>query len=388
MRHASRRADGFNPAHSGIMNTRAHLANAPRLADILSPERNSFGVLRFAMATLVLVSHSYLYSAGTSAAEPLQPWLGRSLGECAVRVFFILSGVMVAQSFDRSRSIVDFTVARVLRIFPALIVCVLAVAFVLGPFASALPASEYFKSPELYSYAAKTLTLATGSAPLPGVFETNAYANYVNSSLWTLKYEVACYLGLGVLGAAGLFDQKLRWFAVAGLAVVVATVSLSLPVDPGDYGFTQNLRYFVVYFYGGVLAYLLRSYLVIAGVALLPLFLIFVVSVRTPFAEVGAMLFLGYGALWAATKMWGPLRGLCNRTDASFGIYIFAGPVQQTLLWLFPSISPVVLTLAAFAIVLPMAIASWRIIEKPSLRLRPVVTNWLTMRGRSVPMSG
>jgi peptidoglycan/LPS O-acetylase OafA/YrhL len=370
------------------MNIRAHLANSPRLADILSPERNSFGVLRFLMATLVLVSHSYLYSAGTSAAEPLQPWLGRSLGECAVRVFFILSGVMVAQSFDRSRSIVDFTVARALRIFPALIVCVLAVAFVLGPIVSALPVAEYFKSPELYGYAMKTLALTTGSAPLPGVFETNAYADYVNSSLWTLKYEVACYLALGALGVAGLFDRKLRWFAAAGLATIVATVSLTLPANPDDYGFTQNLRYFVVYFYGGVLAYLLRDYLAIAGIAMLPLFLIFVASVRTPFAEVGAMLFLGYGALWLATKTWGPLRGLCNRTDTSFGIYIFAGPVQQTLLWLFPAISPVVLMLTAFAIVLPMAMASWAIVEKPSLRLRPAVTNWLTMRGRTVPVSG
>lgn len=341
------------------------------------------------MATLVLVSHSYLYAAGTSAAEPLQPWLGRSLGECAVRVFFILSGVMVAQSFDRSRSVIDFTVARVLRIFPALIVCVLAVAFVLGPFVSALPVSEYFKSTELYGYAIKTLTLATGSAPLPGVFETNAYAEYVNSSLWTLKYEVACYVALGALGVAGLFDQKLRWFAAAGLALIVATVSLSLPDNPDDYGFTQNLRYFVVYFYGGVLAYLLRSHLVLSWILLLPLSLIFVASVQTPFAEVGAMLFLGYGALWAATKTWGPLRGLCNRTDASFGIYIFAGPVQQTLLWMFPDVSPVVLTFAAFAIVLPLAIASWRFVEKPSLQLRPAVTNWIRTAGRRVlPVAG
>ena len=364
------------------MNVHARLANSPRLTDILSPDRNSFGLLRFAMATLVLVSHSYLYAAGTSAAEPLQPWLGRSLGECAVRVFFILSGVMVAQSFERSRSLVDFTVARVLRIFPALIVCVLVVAFVLGPIVSALPVAEYFKSPQLYSYAVKTLTLATGSAPLPGVFETNAYAGYVNSSLWTLKYEVACYVGLGALGAAGLFDRKLRWFAAAGLAIIVATISLTLPANPDDYGFTQNLRYFIVYFYGGVLAYLLRDYLMITGALLLPLFLLFVASMQTSFAEVGAMLFLGYGALWAATKMWGPLRALCNRTDASFGIYIFAGPVQQTLLWLFPAISPVVLTLTAFAIVLPLAIASWRFVEKPSLQLRSIITNWLRSNGR------
>ena len=74
----------------------------------MSPEANSFGVLRLLMATFVLISHSYLYAAGTDAAEPLQPWLGRSLGEYAVQVFFILSGVLVAQSFDRSRSVLNF----------------------------------------------------------------------------------------------------------------------------------------------------------------------------------------------------------------------------------------------------------------------------------------
>ena len=138
-----------------------------------------------------------------------------------------------------------------------------------------------------------------------------------------------------------------------------------------------------------MLAYLLRDYLRISGALLLPLFLMFVASVQTSFAEVGAMLFLGYGALWAATKTWGPLRGLCNRTDASFGIYIFAGPVQQALLWLFPAISRVVLTLVAFAIVLPLAIASWRFVEKPSLQLRPVVTNWIRTAGRrALPISG
>ena len=76
-------------------------------------------------------------------------------------------------------------------------------------------------------------------------------------------------------------------------------------------------------------------------------------------------------------------------SNASFGIYIFAGPVQQALLWLFPAISPVVLTLVAFAIVLPLAIASWRFVEKPSLQLRPVVTNWIRTTGRRAqPISG
>ena len=139
------------------MNTRAHANSSPRLADILTPEANSFGVLRFLMATLVLISHSYLYCAGTSEAEPLVGWLGRSLGEYAVQVFFILSGVMVAQSFDRSRSVVDFAVARILRIFPALIVCVLITSFLIGPIVSRLAPADYLMNPGLYGYLAKTL---------------------------------------------------------------------------------------------------------------------------------------------------------------------------------------------------------------------------------------
>jgi peptidoglycan/LPS O-acetylase OafA/YrhL len=325
------------------------------------------------MATFVLVSHSYLYAAGASTGEPLQQWLGRSLGEYAVQVFFILSGILVAQSFDRSRSVLDFGTARVLRIFPALIVCVAVTSFVLGPVVSRLSPAEYFSNPELYAYAAKTLTLSTGSASLPGVFETLPFAGYVNSSLWTLKYEVLCYVLLALLGAAGLFEERWRKVAVIGLAVLVATVSLGLPADIETYGFSDNLRYFIVFFFSGVLAYLARRELLIHGAVLIPLCALFITLAKTPFAEISSALFLGYGALWAATKTFGPLRAACNQVDASFGIYIFAGPTQQGLLWLVPGVPPIWLSLLAFAIDLPIALLSWTVIEKPALSLRMVL---------------
>ncbi len=367
---------------------RARFAALPRLGDVLTPDANSFGVLRFAMATFVLISHSYLYSAGTSAAEPLYGWLGRSLGECAVQVFFILSGVMVAQSFDRSRSVVDFAVARGLRIFPALIVVVLLTAFLLGPAVTRLSFADYLSSPGLYAYIAKTLSLTTGAASLPGVFDTVPYAGFVNSSLWTLKYEVLCYCGLALLGAAGLFQPRWQRVAVIGFMVLVATVSLNLPDDPDAFRFFDNMRYFAVFFGTGVLGYLVRRRLVIDGVLLIPLLVLFVVLVRTPFAEVSAALFLGYGSLWAATKTYGPLRALCNRFDTSFGIYIFAGPIQQTLLWLVPAITPAWLALTAFVIVLPIAFLSWIFIEKPAMRLRSTVGALLKKRRAAASLAG
>ena len=368
------------------MNTRANATPSPRLADILTPEANSFGVLRFAMATLVLISHSYLYCAGTSEAEPLVGWLGRSLGECAVQVFFILSGVMVAQSFDRSRSVVDFAVARILRIFPALIVCVLITSFVVGPLVSRLEPTDYFANPGLYGYLAKTLTLSSGSASLPGVFETVPYAGYVNSSLWTLKYEVICYFGLALLGFAGLFQPRWRWPALAGLALLVATVSLSLPTNPDAFAFVDNVRYFTVLFGTGVLGYLVRKDLRINAIVLVPLFVLFVVSVRTPLPRLVRHCSSATAA--AATLTWGPLRPLCNRFDTSFGIYIGAGPIQQTLLWLIPALTPLWLSLLAFAIVLPIAFLSWIGIEKPALRLRRTVVGLLTKRQPAVALPG
>ena len=66
----------------------------PRLGEIMAPEANSFGVLRLAMALLVLISHSYLYTSGSQSGEPLHAWTGHSLGQHAVQVFFILSGIL------------------------------------------------------------------------------------------------------------------------------------------------------------------------------------------------------------------------------------------------------------------------------------------------------
>lgn len=351
--------------------------SSPRLAGMLSPETNSFGVLRFLMATLVLVSHSYLYAYGTSDAEPFQLSLGRSLGECAVQVFFFLSGVMVAQSFDRSRSVVDFAVARILRIFPALIVCVLLTAFVLGPVVTRLPIGEYLTSLGLFAYVAKTLSLSTGAAPLPGVFDTIPFAGYVNSSLWTLKYEVLCYVGLAVLGVAGLFRPRVKSVAAAGVAVLVVTIFLNAPASLNNYGFLDNFRYFVVFFGMGVLAYLVREHLVITPLAIVPLFLFFMLARHSAVAELSAALFLGYTSLWAASLKWGPFREVCNRYDTSFGIYIYAGPIQQALLFAIPGIAPLWLTIVAFAMVLPIALLSWMAIERPALSHRADIARWL-----------
>lgn len=348
-----------------------------RLGDVMAPEANSFGVLRFAMASLVLVSHSFLYSTGMQAQEPLFGVFQRSLGQFAVQGFFILSGLLVAQSFDRSRSLTDFVAGRLLRIFPGLAVCVMACVLIVGPAMTTLPLASYFGDPATYVYVVKTLSLSTGAAPLPGVFESNAYGPYVNSSLWTLKYEVACYLLLGLMGLAGVLRSEDRrgWVALGLLVIMVVSSHTVSGIHEGR--FVDHLTYFVLYFSAGVLAFVVRRDLPLHGFGVIALGGALAAVIGTGFQDFAAALFLGYGALWLATKPLGPMRGLCNRYDTSFGIYIYAGPVQQALLALVPGISIAMLTLSAFAIVFPIALLSWIAIEKPALGLRRALVRWL-----------
>ncbi len=384
--HAMMNLADLRPGQS--INARGRASKAPRLDSILEPRANNFSLLRIVMALAVLVSHGFFLHSGMTSMEPLVAWTGYSLGEHAVQVFFFLSGILVAQSFDRSGGMLDFTAARVLRIFPGLIVCVLIAAFVIGPATTSLPFAVYLTSPDVLKYVMRTASLATGSATLPGVFESAPAAGLVNMSLWTLKYEVVCYAGLALAGCAGFFKTAWRPYAIAALAVFVAVLFIEPAKSIAQYTAVDNMRYFAVFFASGVLAYLLRSVLVIHGGILAVLLTLFVATIGTRFGVLGVAMFLGYATLYVACWPLGALRALSNRYDISFGIYIYACPIQQLLVGHFPEAGAGALILLAIAVTLPVALLSWLLIERPALRARRRVAGartwrWLPLRGFS-----
>jgi peptidoglycan/LPS O-acetylase OafA/YrhL len=347
------------------------------LADMLAPDRNSFAIVRMAMALAVLVSHSYWFAIGTVGSQPLVKWTGHSLGEHAVQVFFLLSGILVAQSLQRSGSIVDYLSARALRIFPALFVCVFLTAFILGPIVTNLGIAEYLKDSRVAGYIVKTLTLSTGSAPLPGVFTNVPLANLVNVSLWTLKFEVLCYITLAGLAIAGLMTERYRAWSAIALALFVSVVFLRQPNAAVPYTAVDNIRYLMVFFFTGVLAFQSRTWLLVHGLMVLPLAAIFVASIGTRFVEISSAVFLGYAMLWISTFSFGPLRAFTNKNDYSYGTYIYAGPIQQMIVHFLPGFAPWVITAFAVGIAVPLAVYSWELIERPALAMRRPIRDWL-----------
>lgn len=352
------------------------------LDDMLVPERNSFGIIRLAMALSVLVSHCFFLATGLSQNEPLV-WTGYTLGDYGVQVFFILSGILVTQSLFKSGDVLDFAIARTLRIFPGLIVCVLVVALILGPLVSNSVLAAYLTSRDLPLYIFKTLLLTTGSAPLPQVFTELPAPNLVNLSLWTLKYEVLCYVGLGFIGITMFVLRQSRVFGFALLAIFLAAIFYERPELGPDNSLTDSIRYFALFFGTGMLAYLCRKHVPITALGLPPLFVFCVAAMGTRWAELGSALFLGYGVLWVASFQFGNVRALTNRFDLSFGTYIYGVPVTQTLLHVWPTIGLPTLIALTTAIVLPIAFLSWVLVEGPALRLRKGWSGWASSRIRS-----
>lgn len=356
--------------------------NAPLLADILEPDRNNFGAVRLVLALAVVVSHSYYLASGIAlASEPVFAITGYSLGQHAVQLFFVLSGLLVAQSLVRN-GLLAYAKARALRIFPGLAVCVLATALIAGPLVSTLAPAAYVTDAGVYRYIVETVLLKTGMAPLPGVFQSNPAAGVVNSSLWTLKYEVVCYVLLGVAGSAAL---RLAITRAAGIAALIGFVWLAA-LDPPDLApgnrLIDQIQYFALFFGTGVLAYAMRHHLrlgaggaAVAAAALLA-------SNGTGAAEFGQALGLGYLMLWAGSMPGGAVRRFTNRNDYSYGVYIYGVPVGQTLLHATPGLSAEALMAATAAVSLACAALSWRYVEKPSLALRHAALPALLKRVR------
>jgi len=127
---------------------------------------NNFTLLRLLAAIGVFVSHTVLITQGREAV-PQFMW---SLGTLSVWVFFAISGFLISASFERRTSLADFAVARCLRIFPALIACVVLTVFVLGPSVTSLGLAGYFDDPQTLRFLIGNISLFGETRDLPGGF--------------------------------------------------------------------------------------------------------------------------------------------------------------------------------------------------------------------------
>ena len=336
---------------------------------------NNFNLIRVIAASLVLVSHAYPISLGPGTIEPLETLLGVTLGTLAVYVFFVISGFLIAQSFDRSSTTLRFLLARALRIFPALILVLLLTALLLGPFYSDLSMSEYFSSPAAPLYVLRNLSLAFLVYELPGVFATNPYGGAINGSLWTLFYEVACYFGVLVAGLAGALRKKWMMGAAlimfAGLYFLTAKNPLEIDLPYRIILLTDLALPFAI----GTAFYVWRATIPLNwAIGFVLAALCWLLADSGIFHEILVVCFC-YWTFLLGYLPGGILRNYNRIGDYSYGIYIYAFPMQQIAAFHFSPMEPVLNMLIAAPATLLFAIFSWHLVEKPALTAKSQIAN-------------
>lgn len=338
----------------------------PSVQACLDRKQDNFLLLRFIAAAMVIYGHSFPITGGSGFPELFKAlgW-GTYSGSIAVDIFFVTSGFMVTGSYVRNPNPFTFALARFLRIVPAYFVCVSLCALLLGAIYTTLPLADYYAHPETWSYITNNMSFGPGLQwKLPDVFTDNPKRSSVNGSLWTLPAEVRMYLWVLGFGIFGLLAR--RWLGnicllLAGLIGVLAPEQL-----PG-FPISEWLRLAGLFLIGSFV-YLNRAVLPVSG----RLFLAVAVAtwLLRPTAAYPPMLALSEAlfVFWFAYRTrW---YGFNRFGDCSYGLYLWGFPTQQAIAHHAPDLSPMVHTAIALPIAIVLGAASWKLVEKPALRLR------------------
>jgi len=341
--------------------------------------RNNFDVLRLVAALAVLFGHGFVLTAGKltpETADPVSallmmatPW-EEAIHEFAVNVFFVISGFLVASSWVRGPRIWRFVTARVLRIFPAAMVCALLTVGTLSMI-STVDAGSYFGSEDTWRFLVKNALILSTEYHLPGVFEDNPYAGVVNGSLWTLPLEIRCYVILAVLGLLGLLQRQ----ALFNLAALAVAISITVPGWSQWISGSEDKIRLLVFFVAGAAMFINRRFLPTGGRGILFFLGLTLAYALWPAGMAGEKLLyiilVSHAVLGVAFSRWFTFISLKPLGDWSYGVYLYAFPVQQALVHFFPqTFNGWTLLIAASSITCVLAAASWHLIEKRALRLR------------------
>ena len=339
-----------------------------------------FDQLRFAAATMVLLHHCRGVEYDVKV-DPLFSYTGGFLdfGLLAVLIFFTISGFLVTPGLVRSGNVIDYATNRAIRIFPALIVVVIASILLLGPILTSMSPISYFSDPKLWLYAKNILTLTYDY--LPGVTSAGNQPVVINGALWTLHFEILSY---GVLAIMTVF-KVLRSSCVVIVFLVAYGVYVAINFEPAVLAYLPSrlvaLISLFVYFIGGSTLYMFRNWipysapLAVGALALLMVALGFGLgAVITPLCLPYITIFFGLAVL--------PGRSLVKR-DLSYGIYLIHAPVLVAFSLLYPGVQLWWMVAAlVFFITLLLSYLSSRFVESPALAQKKAVSDWINGRFR------
>lgn len=334
--------------------------------------KNNFDFLRLLFATFVIITHSYTL-LGLQECD----WLcflsqnQATFSSIGVKGFFIISGYLIYQSLERSKTLQNYFWKRFLRLYPALIfMLIIVMLFIPFFYTYDLP---IYSNNAYWEYFTNNLKIYTHQFKIMGVFERNPYPNSINGSLWTIQYELTMYLLLAFLFIFKRSDKTLK--LLISLSVVILLIgNLFYKEEISIYGYIISAGHLLdlgYFFMSGAFIYVFE-------VKLKPYFkylfylsiLLVILSVSYTFYDKAIFFTLPLIVIYIGSSSTRYLNQIHKKIgDLSYGIYIYGFPIQQALIYFF---NPNLYVLMSSSIIIAAIFGffSWHLIEKKCLKFK------------------
>ena len=274
----------------------------------------------------------------------------------------------MVHSLLTKRKPAEYLVNRVLRIYPAFFVVIVLSAFMIGPMCTNLSMPEYFSDSVLWNYLKTNLSFhifGNNELPLPGVFENNLYPFAVNTPIWAIGAEFHAYIVILALFLTGLLDDKYPIVPfVLLIFIAVQDTARFFPALPLD---NPNFKYITFCYAVGGLFAIFKDRISINGFQIVGLFLL--AQLMRGGWLFSYLMYLSIFILVMYISTRPHIAHLPSFPDLSYGIFLFAWPIQQALYHFFPNLPQLIHFLLDIFLSACLAFATNKLVEEPVLSL-------------------
>ena len=358
---------------------------------MISPHRqNNFDLIRLLAAAQVVVAHGIGH---TELVKQLSP-LGKQLFDAlmllpGVPVFFVISGFLITQSFERNPSdLKGYFWRRGLRIFPALWVCLVVTLIALGAFG--FLGRDFVLTKHFAAWLA-------GQVSFLQFYNPEHFRDFgigvANGALWTITVELQFYVFVPIFwwltrsrgriasaltavmffvsfAAYCVMDHKVNGpggFTGAPIAFKLLHVTLAPHLWMFMLGIFLHRHFDRVrgMLEGKFLLYFVTYALFMAGVQTLVEFR----SVPYYLAYLPSRTLLALGTIAAAYTARSLSTKLLRGTDLSYGTYLYHSVVINVFVelgWMNTMMAVVYVAIVSVI----TALVSWHVVEKPALAMK------------------
>lgn len=341
---------------------------------------NSFGFIRFFLAMLVMSGHTY--GLGGFGDEPITLLTNsqESSGTIAVYGFFAISGFLVTRSFITSPSVFTFWVKRALRILPGFWLCLFVTAFLFAPIVylaenGMLIGFLSYQPNGPIHYISTNFFLLMHEYSIAGLLSKNPYPYAFDGSLWTLFLEAKAYIALGLLGILGVGGKK-KYIVLVVFVLLWSFILFNTHVKESPNKFIRlivdpSFLLYATYFASGAVFYLFKDSISFNKHTFILFLCITLIAVKLNMLHPILPITEPFLIFWLAQHL--PFKDFSKLGDFSYGIYIYAFPIQQLATYFRLNQEIISYFLVCFTVTMVFAVLSWFLIEQPALSLKRIL---------------